>query len=326
MTELGQRAAARLAGLDPLLPASVELPPAAGPATEADPAASCDAIFTASSPAGELTAVGWCEHRFHEPESASLTWGSARQFGLRPVIVGPEIAAPLDDLLRQWCDHLAGIAQADDEDSSALIRWPSRGIEGVSALQRHGLTPKTVTAARISSSGDRDVASAAPAGVSVRRAGAADTDLVAEFSLDLVRYEAHFGNLRIRPWTEAAMHKEAAELLAEPEPWAWLAERDGTPVGMLSALRPASASWIAPQVRLAPVAYLGEMFVRPAERGSGVAGLLTSQFSDAAAAAGVAVTLLHYGQVNPLSGPFWSRQGYRPLWTTWEAVPARTLR
>ena len=29
---------------------------------------------------------------------------------------------------------------------------------------------------------------------------------------------------------------------------------------------------------------------------------------------------------DPLAAPFWGRQGYRPLWTTWEARPARMLR
>ena len=43
-------------------------------------------------------------------------------------------------------------------------------------------------------------------------------------------------------------------------------------------------------------------------------------------AAGVAVTLLHHSQVNPLSAPFWYRMGYRPLWTSWEARPATALR
>ena len=43
-------------------------------------------------------------------------------------------------------------------------------------------------------------------------------------------------------------------------------------------------------------------------------------------AAGVPVTLLHYEQVNQLSAPFWSQQGYRPLWLTWEARPARAIR
>lgn len=30
--------------------------------------------------------------------------------------------------------------------------------------------------------------------------------------------------------------------------------------------------------------------------------------------------------LNPLSAPFWSRMGYRPLWTGWEVRPAASLR
>ena len=43
-------------------------------------------------------------------------------------------------------------------------------------------------------------------------------------------------------------------------------------------------------------------------------------------ARGVDITLLHYAQLNPLSAPFWSRMGYRPLWTGWEVRPAASLR
>ena len=40
----------------------------------------------------------------------------------------------------------------------------------------------------------------------------------------------------------------------------------------------------------------------------------------------VDTTLLHFAQLNPLSAPFWSRMGYRPLWTGWEVRPAASLR
>ena len=43
-------------------------------------------------------------------------------------------------------------------------------------------------------------------------------------------------------------------------------------------------------------------------------------------ARGVGTTLLHYAQLNPLPAPFWSRMGYRPLWTGWEVRPAASLR
>jgi predicted acetyltransferase len=68
------------------------------------------------------------------------------------------------------------------------------------------------------------------------------------------------------------------------------------------------------------------MGVRPAERGSGVGAAMAGALHREIDAAGVAVTLLHYAQVNPLSAPFWSQQGYRPLWTAWEARPARLVR
>jgi GNAT superfamily N-acetyltransferase len=66
--------------------------------------------------------------------------------------------------------------------------------------------------------------------------------------------------------------------------------------------------------------------VLPDERGSGVGTALVAGLHRVLDAAGVAVTLLHHAQLNPLSAPFWSRMGYRPLWTSWETRPARALR
>ncbi len=115
-------------------------------------------------------------------------------------------------------------------------------------------------------------------------------------------------------------------MLADPEPWVWLAERDGAPVGLLTAERPEVAAWIAPMTNPQPVAYLQQGFVPPSERGTGIGAMLTACFHADIEAADIPVTLLHYAQTNPLSAPFWSQQGYRPLWTSWEARPARNLR
>jgi len=38
-----------------------------------------------------------------------------------------------------------------------------------------------------------------------------------------------------RPGTAAALRREAAGSLARPDAWTWLAEHDGTPIGMLKA-------------------------------------------------------------------------------------------
>jgi predicted acetyltransferase len=74
------------------------------------------------------------------------------------------------------------------------------------------------------------------------------------------------------------------------------------------------------------VAYLATMSVRPGERGSGVGTALLARLHRELDAAGVAVTLLHHAVLNPLSAPFWSRMGYRPLWVSWEIRPAGALR
>ena len=73
-------------------------------------------------------------------------------------------------------------------------------------------------------------------------------------------------------------------------------------------------------------AYLQTMFVRPDQRAAGVGAALVRHVHGELDTRGIDLTLLHYAQVNPLSAPFWSRMGYRPLWTAWEARPAATVR
>jgi GNAT superfamily N-acetyltransferase len=202
-----------------------------------------------------------------------------------------------------------------------VITWPSRDAGGVPALLRHGFAPLAVVAARTA----RPPRPTAPADPQIRRAGPADVEAVTALGVQLVRYDAQFGGVVERPETEAGLRTECEKLLAEPEPWVWLAERDGEALGVLIAERPERATWIAPLARPAPVAYLQQGFVRSGLRGAGLGARLTEHFHAAADAAGVAVTLLHYAQVNPLSVPFWSQQGYRPLRTSWEVRPARRL-
>jgi len=95
---------------------------------------------------------------------------------------------------------------------------------------------------------------------------------------------------------------------------------------VLMAEDPGATGWIAPMIGTGPVAYNMLTFVSPAERGTGVGTALVARFHAAAESAGVPVTLLHYEQANPLSAPFWGQHGYRPLWTSWEARPACTVR
>ena len=315
VAEVRARAAYRLAAIDPLLPAAVELPPG------------CGARFAARD-SGQPVAVASCEYWAGEPGSLGLAWGAARRFRLIPAIAGPDVATALDSLVKQWRDHLVNEHDTDGEDTAAGVTWPSRDAEGIRVLLRHGMAPRSVAAARVTRHDrvEQALGGAQPTGVAIRRAGPADIDVVASLNIALVKYDDYFGSVIERPETEEHLRKASAELLAAPEPWTWLAERNGVAIGVLEGLRPEASTWLAPTTRMAPVAYLQQGFVLPTERGSGVGAMLTAAFHVELAKAGVAVALLHYSQVNPLSAPFWSQQGYRPLWTTWEARPARTLR
>jgi hypothetical protein len=334
--------ARRWQAIDPLLPVPGNSRPG------------CGAELIVAGSGGQPAAAGTCDHLEGAPDSLDLTWGAARRFHLRARVPGPDVGNGLDQLLSRWRDHLAREPGADGEDTAAIVTWPSRDIDGVGALLRHGFAPLAVIAARPTSRppggrddgppGGRDGPPAGPArpagggagagqvsgaarpDLRVRRAGSADIDAVVRLGLEVIRFDAHFGGVTERPGTAAALRGEAAGLLAQPEPWTWLAERDGEAIGMLCAERPESAGWIAPMVGLAPVAYLLLMGVRTAERGGGVGAAMAGALHREIDAAGVAVTLLHYAQVNPLSAPFWSQQGYRPLWTAWEARPARLVR
>jgi GNAT superfamily N-acetyltransferase len=317
--------ARRWQAVDPLLP--VPEPPPPG----------CGARLIVAGADGQPTALGSCEHWVGAPGSMDLAWGAARRFQLTPQVAGPDVTDALDRLLSLWRDHLAGQPHTDEQDTAAVVTWPSRDIDGVAALLRHGFAPLAVVAARPagcrlpgSAAADGSAATgpgdAADKGVRIRRAGPADIDAVVRLGLEVVRFDAHFSDTIERPETAEALRGEAAGLLGGSGPWTWLAERDGTAIGLLAAERPESAGWIAPMTQLAPVAYLVLMVVLPGERASGIGADLVARLHHDVEAAGVALTLLHYEQLNPLSAPFWSQQGYRPLWTTWEARPARAVR
>jgi GNAT superfamily N-acetyltransferase len=302
----------RWQALDPLLPE-----PSAPPA-------GCGEWLTAG-PADAPTAVASCGHWTGEVGSLEMCWGAARRFGLTARVAGPDVTGGLDALLSAWRGHLAAQPGRDDADTSATVAWPSRDVEGVAALLHHGLQPMAVVAVRPGRSRLGEL-ERLPPGLRIRRAGPADLDAVVPLEHEVVRYDAYFGEVVDRPWTADALRAEAATALAAAEPWVWLAERDGRPVGVLNAQRPADAAWIAPLTARGPVAYNLLTGVSPAERGAGVGAALTARFHAEAAAAGVTVTLLHHTQLNPRSVPFWSQQGYRPLWTIWEAHPLSVLR
>jgi GNAT superfamily N-acetyltransferase len=306
----------RWQGLDPWLPSRAELPEG------------CTAPFVAAGTNGRPAGLAVCRHEHVPDGTLNQTWGAAGRFSLILRVRDTDTAATVDDLLGQWRDHLAGLPEAAAADTAAMISWPSRDVTGVNTLLRRGMQPLTVIAVR--SAGD-DPAGNDPAGhasvrIVIREAGPDDLDVVTGFELGVIRYDAHFGAAIVRPATEALVRAETQAALAVRPAWAWLAEQDGQPVGLVHVQPPGQSGWIAGMARGGVTAYLQTMFVQPGERGTGIGAALVRHAHAVLGARGVQTTLLHYAQVNPRSAPFWNRMGYRPLWTGWEVRPAASLR
>jgi GNAT superfamily N-acetyltransferase len=312
MRDINRAVGRRWQAIDPLLPDPATLPNG------------CGAPLVVKGESGRMTGLGVCVHQHVPPESLNQTWGAAERFTLIPRLAGQDVAASADLLLSHWRDHLAETGQARGTDTSASVVWPSHDITGVRALLRHGLQPLTVIAART-----RPGTSPPPRGaygVTIRAAGPADCEQVLGLELQLIRFDMHFGGPVWRTATQSLVRDEVRSSLARGSAWTWLAERGGHAVGLLVAQPPREAGWIAGMTSQSPAAYLQTMFVDQRERGTGIGSALVKHLHAQLDAAGVAVTLLHHSQVNPLSAPFWYRMGYRPLWTSWEARPAGALR
>lgn len=304
--------ARRWAEVDPLLP------PPVNPGLTANP------MLRVSDSAGLTVACGAMRYSWYQPGEMGRTWGVADQNWMTPLAAGPDPESALDELLTLWRDQLEYAPTGTGSESAALLTWPARDVVGLPPLRRHGLQPQTVLAVRV---GGRGVPPALPPrDITVRLADTEDLAAVVGLVMEEHRYEEYFGGVFIQPETAEQTRRVAARALTERPSWIWLAEQRGRPVGLLWVLPPHRARWAAPQVNATPAAYVGYCVVAEEGRGKGVGTSLVSQAHHAMDAHGIRATLLHYATQNPLSGPFWHRMGYRPLWTTWEVRPALALR
>jgi GNAT superfamily N-acetyltransferase len=304
----------RWQSLDPLLPEPGDWPEG------------CMAPLVVNGENGRPAGLAVCHHHYVPAGALEQVWGAATRFTLTPRLRGPDTLAALDGLLTQWHDHLAGLPQARGQDTAAVINWPSRDITGVRALLKHGMQAIAVIAVRPAGRPIPAAVAEAPADLVIREARPDDLDAMTELEMGVIQFDAHLGAAIERPGAQALVRAETRKALAASSPWAWLAERRGRPVGLVHVQPPQDSAWIANMTRPAATAYLQTMFVANHERGGGVGAALVRHVHAELDARGIAITLLHYAQLNPLSAPFWSRMGYRPLWTSWEAQPAATLR
>ncbi|MDT8915035.1 GNAT family N-acetyltransferase [Amycolatopsis sp. PS_44_ISF1] len=293
----------RFTALDPLLPPPA--PPAAGERLEA------------TTSAGTRVSAGLQHHR-HGPGDAPLLWSAAEVWQLFPDAgtAGTEAFDLLLGALRGRLD-----TEAPGADSACVVNWPSRDAEAIRAFLDHGLAPLSALAVRT----EGPPPGPEPGEAAVRAAGPGDFDAVLALcaaTFDYTGLVAH------------RQREQTAELLAPAlrraleGPLTWLAECGGEPVAL------AQCDWVdsaegTEAAELLPAGrwgYVNTVVTAAGHRGRGLGRALMARAHRELLGAGATATYLYYNPTNPLSSVFWARQGYRPLWTSWEAHPASALR
>jgi ribosomal protein S18 acetylase RimI-like enzyme len=255
----------------------------------------------------------------HDPDSLPSLWSALHTQQLYPLVGS---GAAIDPLLRRWHDL---VADRPDQgvDSSCLVTWPSRDVAATRDLLRHGLAPLTVLAVRTTSAGrppPREV------DVRVRAAEPADLPAMLRLAMAELEYSAHLGATVLRPNALELKENSLRQWFISGAP-ALLAELDGAVLGMAqyrwSRIDESSTPRLLPNGMWG---YLNCLSVLPAARGRGIGQRLMTEVHAHLDRQGVPGAYLYYNPPNPLSSVFWPRHGYRPLWTLWEARPARALR
>lgn len=300
MTDLLTAHRERLRSLDPWLPEQPPLPETVGSGALIDVDGAAAHVDTIRSDRDSLTAI----------------WGADENHVMRARVRHPEA---MTSLLARWEEHRQAQPDPDAEleDVEAMVNWPSRDIAMARPLRRAGFAPKTVVAVRPAGrptpTGNREVA--------IRGLTDDDVPAVTRLWVELTEHDQHFLDHPRRPRTAEVLRES---LGGSDRRFYWVAEHQGVVVGMLLLSTPEDSAWMQPLIRQEPAAYLGAMMVSPSSRSAGVGAALVAQAHQATDAAGTPATSLHYSAANPLSGPFWHRSGYRPLWTTWTRSIKRT--
>ncbi|GAB3903772.1 GNAT family N-acetyltransferase [Kibdelosporangium lantanae] len=289
------------AEVDPLLPPAVRPP-------DGD-------VVTAALPTGDRVA-GIVSVKSIAPDSLTSLWSALQLWELHPLVGGGHGMA---ELLAQW--RLMMSRRSTAPDSSCLVTWPSRDVAATRAFLAHGLTPSSILAVRTGP------AAQATGSLSIRRARLTDIDVVVDLAMAELEYSAHVGGAVLRPGARQIKERALRQHIGQGDP-VFVAERDGIAVAFAECWFNDSTvgSWSETRLPHGRWGYVNSVSVAPDARNGGVGRELMSVVHGELARAGAERTFLYFNPPNPLSSVFWPRQGYRPLWTIWEARPAGALR
>ncbi|MEU5259345.1 GNAT family N-acetyltransferase [Amycolatopsis sp. NPDC021455] len=294
---------ARFAAVDALLPPAP--PPAEG-----------ERLDAATADGTQVTGV-LQRHRL-APGDVPMLWSAADTWQLFPYF-GDTGTEGVDLLLRALKGRLE--SEETGDDSACVVVWPSRDAEAIRAFLDHGLVPLSAVGVRTAPPDGPEP------GVAVRRAGPDDFGAALELAVTTFDYTGLVAAPR-RDNTAELLAPSLRDALDDDEPAVWLAEEDGeiralAHCAWVDALPGSEAGELLPAGRWG---YVNNVVTARGERGGGFGRALMAHVHRELGRGGATRTYLYYNPTNPLSSVFWHRQGYRPLWTTWEVRPAAALR
>lgn len=265
------------------------------------------------------TVAGEVARQIAGADSAELLWMARETWQLFPE-PGDTGTAGMDALLTAWHERMS--TEAPGPDSACVVNWPSQDVHAIRAFLDHGFVPLSCLAVRTAPpSAGPDVA-----GTVFRRAVPADFAT----ALALVTTTFDYTGLVAAP-----KRANTAELLApelrrrlDGEGPVWIAEHGGVLAGIAECgwTESAPGSWAAELLPHGRWGYVNNVVTAPGFRGGGVGRALMSLVHQHFHDEGATGTYLYYNPPSPLASVFWPRQGYRPLWTSWEVRPASALR
>ena len=161
-------------------------------------------------------------------------------------------------------------------------------------------------------------APAGDGGIRVRRAGPQDAEVLAAFTTALA---AHIGASPIfMPNTRGTAAAQWPAFFDAPKAVAWIAERDGAPVGFIRAQAPQLD--VTNAVDAPGTLAIDRLYVAPPARRLGVADRLLDELVRSAAAAGDALVSVDFETHNLEAFAFWTRRFLPVGWSLERRLPA----
>lgn len=292
---------------------------------------------------GTVHALGTISRVSLTPDHPDALWGACQRSELQLRWDGD--AAAVGEVLDRWiADAAIELGAAGDWESSLEIEVPSRDSELVLPLLQRGFVAVGIVGVRLGLGAGRDGTNGAgtgttdvdgdaaaaeqaalgrleAAGVALRQATLADAPLLGEMDSELLQHDALHGAVEARDGAAAVLQRGIEERLAIDPEWTWVIEQHGDAVGYLS-LETRRDRHDAKCAAGPDIAYIQAMYLRPTVRGGGIGEAVVHFAHARAQLAGFGRMLLGYAALNPRSGPFWCRMGYRPLYTSWQRRPA----